>query len=1034
VAIYNDDGVSSGGPPDIEHCLADTNLYTTQRVAGADIRAGILNNFDIIVHPGGSGSGQATSLEESGRDSVRQFIYRGGGYLGICAGSYLASSDYTWSLHILNTRVVDKAHWNRGYGTVIVDYTTAGKKFFGLAYDSVYVEYRQGALMAPAGVDTLPGYVVLGTFATEIALNGAPTGVMIGTTAFAQSCFGQGRVIAVSPHPEITDSLHYMINDIVDWLASDNPFASLVSPIEEDQWIIGTSRNIEWVSGEGIDTMRIDYSTDNGTTWNMISAAAPGKYSWTVPNTPSTTCVMRVRSNNRTAIADSISFDIIAPLPAITSAAGGNWSSTSTWVGGVGPTSNDDVVISAGHTVTVNVEASCKNISFGDANARLGLSANLNIYGNFNNYDASVNPFYSGSSLWTTGAKMIFKGNADVQTVTNLGITSVSPYPLRFNELVIDKAIGKFTTGTGNNYKLGIGTSLEIIEGTFELGSTDDIEGRNVSGTATTPTISIQAGGIFDMKGSTSYIRRGNFTGDSTGKIGKMTVYGIANLAPGSTSRTSFSGIDIEDGGYVGIPTGRSTTTNSFNPGIITIKSGGVFKNSLSVNYWYAPAAPVTPTTIVINSGGEYFQAAGTTYLPQVFTINSGGTVRYYSSGPTTFPSGISTYENLIMTGTGIKTLGTNTTVNGTLTFLNTAIIQLAGYNLTLGSSATTSLASASNFIMTSGAGELRKNFAGAGSFTYPIGDTSASGTREYSPVTLAFSGGTYSSAYASVKVINTKHSLNTSTTDYINRYWTVSQSGITGFTCDANFGYVDADVVGAETNLILGKYNGSNWNVVGTVNPSTNLLSAVGLTSFSDFTGGEMGALPVQLASFICGYVDSNVKLEWQTISEINNYGFNVQRRNSNGYVTIGFVAGKGTTTELQTYTFLDNDPQGSVEYRLEQIDNNGLKNYFGPIMLNPSSVDDEIVPAIFKLNQNYPNPFNPSTKISFGLANSGYTTLKVYNIVGSEVATLYAGNAEAGKLYTFTFDAKNLPSGLYFYKLRNGNNVEIKKMTFIK
>jgi hypothetical protein len=396
-------------------------------------------------------------------------------------------------------------------------------------------------------------------------------------------------------------------------------------------------------------------------------------------------------------------------------------------------------------------------------------------------------------------------------------------------------------------------------------------------------------------------------------------------------------------------------------------------------------------------------------------------------------PTSSSALNNLTLNTAKVIKLNAHATVNGSLILTN-GMLSLGSNNLTLAASATIGGSpSVTSMVDPEGSGELRKVFTGTGSFVYPVGDTS--GTREYSPVTLNFTSGTFSSAYAGVKLVNAKHSSNSSTTHYLNRYWSVTQSGISGFSCNADFVYADGDVNGTKENLTLGKWDGGpGWYGYGYGNPAANTLSGSGITSFSDFTGGEAIALPVQIASFVGSYIGSNVELEWQTISEINNYGFNVQRRDNIGYVTIGFVAGKGTTTELQTYTFLDNDPQGSVEYRLEQIDNNGLKNYFGPIMLNPSSVDDEIVPAIFKLNQNYPNPFNPSTKISFGLANSGYTTLKVYNIVGSEVATLYAGNAEAGKLYAITFDAKNLPSGLYFSKLQSGNTVEIKKMIMMK
>jgi hypothetical protein len=212
------------------------------------------------------------------------------------------------------------------------------------------------------------------------------------------------------------------------------------------------------------------------------------------------------------------------------------------------------------------------------------------------------------------------------------------------------------------------------------------------------------------------------------------------------------------------------------------------------------------------------------------------------------------------------------------------------------------------------------------------------------------------------------------------------------------------------------------------TIRPLT--LSDVG----PSYIGGPN--LPVTIAMFIGNFIsEGNVKLEWTTISEINNYGFNVQRMNevSNNFEDIGFVAGKGTTLEPQSYTFVDEDVSGSVQYRLEQIDNNGLMNYFGPIILNPNNVNNKSVPAIFALNQNYPNPFNPTTVINYQLAVDNYTTLKVYNVVGKEVTTLVNGFETAGS-HQVNFNGSQLSSGMYFYKLQSGNNVEVKKLTLIK
>jgi hypothetical protein len=197
---------------------------------------------------------------------------------------------------------------------------------------------------------------------------------------------------------------------------------------------------------------------------------------------------------------------------------------------------------------------------------------------------------------------------------------------------------------------------------------------------------------------------------------------------------------------------------------------------------------------------------------------------------------------------------------------------------------------------------------------------------------------------------------------------------------------------------------------------------------------------LPVQLASFVGNLIDNNVvKLEWETVSEMKNFGFYVQKYNNvtKSFETVSeLIPGAGTTLQPQSYAWTDNHATGSdLQYRLEQLDSDGLKHYFGPIMINPNGVNDEqLVPAVFKLNQNYPNPFNPSTKISFSLATSGYTSLKVYNILGKEVASLFAGNAEAGRMYNVNFDAKSITSGMYFYKLQSGNKTEVKKFTILK
>ena len=190
-------------------------------------------------------------------------------------------------------------------------------------------------------------------------------------------------------------------------------------------------------------------------------------------------------------------------------------------------------------------------------------------------------------------------------------------------------------------------------------------------------------------------------------------------------------------------------------------------------------------------------------------------------------------------------------------------------------------------------------------------------------------------------------------------------------------------------------------------------------------------GLIPVELSSFTASRVNENVVVNWITSTETNNMGFDIERRSTNnnlGWIKLGFVNGKGTTTEKSDYTFTDKNPvEGKSYYRLKQIDFDGSYKIF-----NSAEVDFETVKE-YSLSQNYPNPFNPSTEINFSIAKSGNATLTVYNILGSEVAKLVNGYMEAGK-HSVKFDANNLTSGVYFYTLKSGNFASTKKMMLTK
>lgn len=183
---------------------------------------------------------------------------------------------------------------------------------------------------------------------------------------------------------------------------------------------------------------------------------------------------------------------------------------------------------------------------------------------------------------------------------------------------------------------------------------------------------------------------------------------------------------------------------------------------------------------------------------------------------------------------------------------------------------------------------------------------------------------------------------------------------------------------------------------------------------------------LPVQLTSFTATVQpDNSVRLDWVTISELNNYGFEVQKsqQRSSGFATIpnSFVPGHGTTLDPQFYSFVDRTAMpGDWFYRLKQIDLDGTLHYSDPIAVSVvSSVPEDAAPRQFILSQNYPNPFNPETHITYSLPAPGVVQLEVFDLLGQRVASL-VNEFQAAGTYTCRFDGSFLPSGAYVYRLR--------------
>jgi len=245
----------------------------------------------------------------------------------------------------------------------------------------------------------------------------------------------------------------------------------------------------------------------------------------------------------------------------------------------------------------------------------------------------------------------------------------------------------------------------------------------------------------------------------------------------------------------------------------------------------------------------------------------------------------------------------------------------------------------------------------------------------------------------------------------------------------------------GDEPGLLgLYHFDEPSGTVVYDASPNGINGTIVGGASFVESDAFISTTLPVELSSFTGRISGRDIVLNWSTASEENNAGWEIQRQEDSPstplrdqsekveWETIGFVAGKGTTTESQNYVFsspVTRNPS-PVTLRLKQLDLDGTVSFSQILTI-------ENKPEEFSLQQNYPNPFNPSTKIDFSLPESGYAKLVVFDLLGREVKTLIDQNLEAG-FHSAVYDAGNVAAGVYFYQLTFNGKVETRKFTLLK
>ncbi len=293
------------------------------------------------------------------------------------------------------------------------------------------------------------------------------------------------------------------------------------------------------------------------------------------------------------------------------------------------------------------------------------------------------------------------------------------------------------------------------------------------------------------------------------------------------------------------------------------------------------------------------------------------------------------------------------------------------------------------------------------------IGSRSWSGTGEY-----------FSGDIDEVRIWNVARSSAEITDNYTNFSLDPSSAGLVAYY-KFNQGTGGADNTGTTT---LDDETSNNHN--------GSLINFALTGSSSNWMGAS--PLPVELTSFSGTPAPQKIILNWQTATEVDNYGFEIQRaegsvkKSESAWQNIGFVYGHGNSNSVKDYSFADETVgSGKYSYRLKQIDTDGGFKYSAVI-----EVEINYNPTEFSLEQNYPNPFNPVTKIKYSIPNSlpaSLVTLKIFDIMGSEITSL-VNEVKTPGVYEVEWNASFLSSGVYFCTLKAGSFTALKKLMLMK
>lgn len=713
-----------------------------------------------------------------------------------------------------------------------------------------------------------------------------------------------------------------------------------------------------------------------------------------------------------TATGNPASQATLAPGADYRTVTSGDWSNAATWESYNGSSwvpaasapgvTAATVTIRNGHTVAVAADLSVDELtvaSGGTLNINNGTTLTI---ANGTGTDVTLDGTIKNSGTFTlnSGATMAASATGiyeDAQAATSGTIT-----------------LPTATWGTGSTVKLtGIvgaagttPTDFNNLNGIGQTFSNFVIDLPNLIGKL---VLCKNSGGLFAVNGTLTV----NATGTS--------IYGVQLTSSGVQEGITV-GNYVQNGGVVSI------IHNSSNSTAKSLTVGGNF--TLTSTAVFNISSYTTGTGIsTLNVAGNLNVAAGAT-LQRNTSLGTGGTTNFVfnGTGAQTAAFGITNgVINYTLNNAAGLTLSTDLPVNGSLTLTAGKIV--TGSNKVALSATGSITATATSYVV----GNLQKNIAtGATSATFEIGAAD-----NYRPVTVAF--GTVTTAgdlLATVSQTAGVHPNLSSTTinpnKSVNRYWTLTNSGIVYDNYSATFTFVAGDVLNSANtaNFIIRRYSGGAWSAVTAGTLNTLNSQGTSITGFGDFAIGEAQVLPVVISSFKGETINASNVLSWATSFEDNNSGFQVERSvDGRNFSAIGFVASKsdnGRSAGALNYTFEDQKPvNGANYYRLKQMDKDGRYNYSSVVKLS-------LKPSLITISKVYPNPATDVLSLVITAPSAARISVRITDINGKVVSQspLTLANGENMQ----QINVRALAPGRYFISLGGNEKVDVGTLTILK